>query len=224
MIEGVEEEISEVVAEKNAEKIKEHFKGLSNMEGKFNSLKMWKLKKTVMPRSYDPPMAKKHEKGNLATTTTKLKKLYRDTYIARLSQNAIKPEFKMLHQWKDQLCHQRLEYAKLNKTKLWTPDDILKVLKKLKNNKTSDAMNIVNELVKPDVAGKDLTQSLIAMMNQVKIKLSVPDQMKKELVYSIYKNKGKKDDLNNDRGIFILQVIRSIIDKLIYEDEYETVD
>ena len=45
------------------------------------------------------------------------------------------------------------------------------------------------------------------------------DLMKEELIYSIYKNKGSKDDLNNDRGIFIVNIIHGILDKLIYEDE-----
>ena len=41
---------------------------------------------------------------------------------------------------------------------------------------------------------------------------------------SFYKNKGRKDDLANERGIFNLCNVRSILDKLIYEDEYNTID
>ena len=37
-------------------------------------------------------------------------------------------------------------------------------------------------------------------------------------------NKGAKDDLNNDRGVFVVVKLRSILDKLIYNDKYEIID
>ena len=43
-------------------------------------------------------------------------------------------------------------------------------------------------------------------------------------ITSIYKNKGSKLDLNNDRGIFSVTQVRTIIDKLIYNDFYEIID
>ena len=43
-------------------------------------------------------------------------------------------------------------------------------------------------------------------------------------ITSIYKNKGSKLDLNNDRGIFTVTCLRAIVDKLIYNDYYETID
>ena len=41
---------------------------------------------------------------------------------------------------------------------------------------------------------------------------------------SIYKNKGSKADLSNERGIFNVNKVRSIVDKLIYKDTYEFID
>ena len=43
-------------------------------------------------------------------------------------------------------------------------------------------------------------------------------------IVSIYKGKGEKLDLDNDRGIFIVNLFRSIILKMVYHDKYETVD
>ena len=51
-----------------------------------------------------------------------------------------------------------------------------------------------------------------------------PDFMRKADVSTIYKGKGEKSDLNNDRGIFIVSVFRSLLMKLIYLDIYETID
>ena len=44
-------------------------------------------------------------------------------------------------------------------------------------------------------------------------------------ITSLYTNKGSRKDYNNYyRGIFRVTVLRSIDDKLIYNDEYETID
>ena len=43
-------------------------------------------------------------------------------------------------------------------------------------------------------------------------------------IVGIYKGKGEKIDLENERGIFIVNIFRSLVMKLIYEDKYGTVD
>ena len=40
-------------------------------------------------------------------------------------------------------------------------------------------------------------------------------------IISIYKGKGEKIDLSNDRGIFIVSTLRSILMKLLYNDSYD---
>ena len=43
-------------------------------------------------------------------------------------------------------------------------------------------------------------------------------------IVSIYKGKKSKNSLENDRGIFIMNIFRSILMKIIYNQEYETID
>ena len=43
-------------------------------------------------------------------------------------------------------------------------------------------------------------------------------------ISSIYKHRGSRNDLENYRGIFRVPILRSILDKLIYKDEYATID
>ena len=40
----------------------------------------------------------------------------------------------------------------------------------------------------------------------------------------IFKQKGSRFDLEMDRGIFILPVLKKVFDKLIYEEKYPFVD
>ena len=43
-------------------------------------------------------------------------------------------------------------------------------------------------------------------------------------ITSFYKGKGPHNDLNSDRGIFKLNLIRSIQEKIIYNDIYNEID
>ena len=62
------------------------------------------------------------------------------------------------------------------------------------------------------------------LCNKVKSELAVPNFLLNTNITSIYKNKGSKNDLENDRGIFGVTKVRSIIEKLVYEEVYRKVD
>ena len=62
------------------------------------------------------------------------------------------------------------------------------------------------------------------MFNTLKEKTVIPEFMQKVLVATIYKNKGDKLDLSNDRGIFLVNKLRGILMKLIHKDKFEAVD
>ena len=68
-------------------------------------------------------------------------------------------------------------------------------------------------MFKPPVASTD-----------IKDKCYVPDLLRFKNISAIYKNKGSKSDLTNDRGIFTCTVINSILQKLLYKDNYDTID
>ena len=61
-------------------------------------------------------------------------------------------------------------------------------------------------------------------MNGIKQHFIIPDYFTLSNITSIYKNKGSKSDLNNDRGIFIISVFKKVLDKLTYNEFYETID
>ena len=51
-----------------------------------------------------------------------------------------------------------------------------------------------------------------------------PSFMEKTEITSFYKEKSPIDELNSDRGIFKLNLIRSIKEKMIYNDIYKEID
>ena len=52
----------------------------------------------------------------------------------------------------------------------------------------------------------------------------IPEFVRKAIIATIYKGKGEKCDLKNERGIFLVSIFRSILMKLIYADNYEDID
>ena len=48
--------------------------------------------------------------------------------------------------------------------------------------------------------------------------------MEKVNITSIYKNKGKQNNLDFYRGVFRIPFLRNILDRLLYNNEYSTID
>ena len=61
-------------------------------------------------------------------------------------------------------------------------------------------------------------------MNRVKQTQTIPAVFSLRYVTPIFKNKGYRLDLENDRGVFNGTILNSIFQKLIYKDIYPIVD
>ena len=83
---------------------------------------------------------------------------------------------------------------------------------------------MIREIFKPEVIGKDLKSSMLTMFNRIKQEMELPSFMEVANIISIYKGKGERLDLNNDRGIFLVNIFRSILMILVYNDKYPIVD
>ena len=118
----------------------------------------------------------------------------------------------------------RLEAAKLKKSPAWNMDKLDTVLKHLKKNKSRDPLGLANEIFMPGVAGYDLKLAILKLMNKIKEEQVYPEALEQYNISSIYKNKGKRNDFNSYRGIFRVPILRSILDRLIYNDEYDKID
>ena len=124
---------------------------------------------------------------------------------------------------KEELWSTRMEELKSKKAPPWNLADLEAALKSLKNNKTADPNNMINEIFKPGCAGSDLLKSLVLLNNGIKETFFFPEYMLLENITNIFKNKGSRFDMDNDRGIFILTVMKKILDNLIYNDKYKDI-
>ena len=109
---------------------------------------------------------------------------------------------------------------KLKPAALWTLEDLEKVIKTLKSNQSRDPNGMIGELFKPNIAGKDLKKAVIDLMNLVLTSFFMPEYLEYADITSLFKHRGSRMELSNDRGSFILAVLRKILDKLVYLEKY----
>ena len=220
----VEKKLTNNFSSKSAEIIREHIREVKGPEGKFSNIGFWKLKKKFCPKAREPPMAKMNEQGILITSPNLLKTLYLQTYSHRLRQREMKTEYLDVFFLKSELWKYRMEELVCQKSKPWNLKDLIKVLKSLKNNKTMDPNGMINEIFKPGCIGTDLEEALLILFNGIKTKMSLPEFLTLGNITSIWKQKGSKKDMNSERGIFILTVLKKCLDKLIFFDNVNEID
>ena len=61
-------------------------------------------------------------------------------------------------------------------------------------------------------------------MNRIKLEQVYPKVLEVCDITPIFKRRGNRNDFSNYRGIFRVSVLRSILDRLIYNDEYYNID
>ena len=117
----------------------------------------------------------------------------------------------------------QLKLAEEVVTTSWTMSALDEGIANLKNNKARDHAGYANEIFRSEVIGSDLKNSLLIMCNKIKEKRMIPKFMIYANITTVPK-KGNLSNLENERGIFRVDVIRSILMRLIYNDIYPEVD
>ena len=219
------EKVKEAIADAANSKfklIKDEVNSLQENES-LNSNKLWRLKKKLCPNSRDPPSAMLDSNGNLLTSDKHTKERALEIYTDRLKNNEIVDNMKELEEETNKLCELRMKMVKLDNTEPWDLEDLNEAIKKLGKDKSRDAEGYANEIFKAEAAGSDLLQAVLKLMNLIKQKQIYPKIMEKCNITSLHK-KGPKQDFANYRGVFRVSILRSILDTLIYNSSYETID
>ena len=225
MISELEEKIGLEIIQMNTNHMRSQLTSGSNFVTTHNTNGCWSLVKKVRPK-YLPtvPVGKINKEGKLTTNQEGLKELYLETFLWRLRDRPIRPDLVDLQLIKSRMFETILKTCTKKRTDPWTLKQIEKVLDSLKKDKCCDPKGLINELFFTKVAGKDLKASLLVLFNMIKASDKIPAFMKIADIAAIYKGKGSKNNLNNERGIFIVSTYRSILMKLLYIDNIETIE
>ena len=195
-------------------------------DGGENTNGIWKAKNNLIPNNtVHSPAALRDKYGNFVTNPEGIKSLCHEEIVERLRHRKIHSNLQDLQTLKEELSHKRIKFVKRIKSAPWTREQLENVLKSLKNGKCRDPQGLINEIFKPAVAGENLKVSLLHMFNKVKDTLIIPEMMKNVNVAMLPKpGKNGRHKLENQRGIFLISVFRSILMKLLLDDEYKTLD
>ena len=223
-IEEIDEVIALMEADDNREKIMNNFKTFSENPETLNLQQVWKLNKKLWPKHENTlPIAKMNQRGKLVSNPKELKKVLAREYKDRLRQRPIRQDLLAMRNRRKKIFQLKMTFSSKRRTPDWNMLQLEGALKDLKNNKSRDFEGYVNEIFKADVIGDDLKMSLLVMFNKLKRKKLIAKFMNNSNISTVHK-KGSKILLQNERGIFRVSVIRSILMRLIYNTNYSKID
>ena len=90
--------------------------------------------------------------------------------------------------------------ANITPSKTIENEEIEKAIRKLKRNKAADIQGFRNEYV--IYGGEEVKQTLLELLNEILQQQMIPNRWKGMRIKSIYKNKGDKRQMKNQR-VFI---------------------
>ena len=203
----------------------ENFKTVGGDDGNLSHQGIWKIKKKYFPKIKPTlPAGKKNIQKQLITNPSELKELYLQTFKYRLRHRPAQPGFESYLDIQNELFKLRLELAKQAKSAPWKMSDLDDAIKDLKTGKCRDPEGLIRELFKDDSLGDNLKSSLLILLNKVKVTQKFPAFMELANICAIYKGRGDVNDLESDRGIFLVSLFRTILMKMIYKEKYPIID
>ena len=125
-------------------------------------------------------MAKMDKEGNLITSPQLLKNLFLKTYQEGLKNRDMKCTLLDIYFLKKELWKSRLKELKTKKTAPWSRIELIKAIRSLKKNKTTDPNRIINEILTKECAGEDLEEALEILMAEIKNTFHLPQYIHTE--------------------------------------------
>ena len=202
---------TDAVSSKNAESLIQAVNNISEND-RFSSQKFWKTKKMMQqaPRSVTSVY---RQNGEEYFNDREIVDQYREEFEERLTSVEI-PSY--LHEYEsltDKLYHLIVDQSS---SKIEEPDftmeELEQVIKNIKNGASGP------DTIPPKVfkeGGVNFKSFLLKIINRLKKEKMVPLQWEDTNVIPIYKGKGPRKCLVNQRGIFLTQIVSKIWEKLI---------
>ena len=223
-LEEITNEIYEIEAEENRNKIVKNFKTYSDDPENINMQEMWRILKRIFPKAGSSlPVAKKNHRGKIVSGAKDIKKLLAKEYKDRLRCRPIRPDLSNTKIRRNSIFNMKMKLAETRHSPDWKMSDLDLALSDLKTNKSRDHEGYVNEIFKNDLIGENLKTSLLLMMNNIKRKQLIPSVMNVTNITTVPK-KGSRLLLKNERGIFRISVLRGVLMRLIYNTKYPIID
>ena len=209
----LKENIIEEIHKENLQTTERRLRNLSTKSSISNEI--WKIRQ----RNYDKTgnkLAVKSKQGDTLTSTTQIKERYIEYYKELLKGREEKEDYKLFNSKINQnfsIYSQLLCYDKEPINSDFTLKELETAIKNMKKAKSPGPDEIYNEVVIN--AGKNLKLNILDMLNTFWKEEQIPDELYKLNIKSLYKGKGDANNLENQRGIFLGNIIVKLYEKLI---------
>ena len=179
---------------------------------KFSARNFWKMKKTIkgVNQSCNSVL---DQLGKEVYGKEEIIEAYRDEFDQRLSSVEIKPSLQNYKRRTEDVFQEIMKTVSSNRQPDFTSTELANVLKHLKEGKSSGPDQRPAEIYIH--GGKSFHTLLLIVINRLKNSQMTPRQWEMMTITTLYKGKGSKKDLVNQRGIFLTQVICKIWERLI---------
>jgi hypothetical protein len=200
-----------LIAERNKENVINTLHNIT-VDNSFSPNNFWQLCKKNRQSKNNMGTSVITEAGNEVFGEEMIKDTYVKEFQHRLRERQITPELKNYEDRTKLLCNLLVEQSKSVKVPDYSEEEFNKVTKKLKKKKSCGRDKIPPEI--PMNWGDQMKKLCINVMNSIKHTHEIPDQWIEVLISTLYKNKGSRKMLVNQRGIFLKQILSKIFERL----------
>ena len=201
---------TEKVAETQKKKIQSTINNLT-VNNTFSPNRFWNLCKKAR-KSNDIGTSIETDDGRELYGSDLIRNAYVKEFKHRLRQREIDDDLKTYESLTESLCDMYLEDAVDKKGPPYSKEEYGKVKNHLKRGKATGRDNLPAEVFME--CGQKLEESIIEIFNLIKADNEMPHQWTQVQVSTMYKNKGSKKRLVNQRGIFLKQIMSKMYEKL----------
>ena len=209
---------AEAVAEEKATSLEKVLEQIT-VDGNFNAQCFWKIRKAMGRKD---PMCTSviNEDGKEVYGVEGIKKVFEQEFKNRLQPREIEKGYENIRSQTEELCRIVLENCQMSKEDKFGPMEYEEVRKKLKKGKATGMDMLPAEVFAN--GGKEIDKLVLQTFNVVKERQVIPHQWNHVGVATIYKNKGNKKELVNQRGIFLTQVLSKMFERMVAERMKDT--
>jgi hypothetical protein len=183
-------------------------------EGGTNSQTFWKIRRRVMQANHIPQYDTITEDGKRIEEAQETKEYiadyYEKLYCAREANQKNQEETenikKKIKEWTENPTYNE------NQEEI-TPEEINKVIKRLKRNKSTGPDNIPNEaMIEANAKTREIYRRVL---NKILQEQDIPDQWQMGIITRLYKGKGKIGKCSNERGITCASNLGKMMERIL---------
>ena len=178
----------------------------------FSAQKFWKEKNSIKS-SIQSCNSVYDRNGKEVFEDEEIVEAYRDEFDNRLTSVQIKAPLQNFKQRTEELCEQIVRVASTKKQPDFTRDELDVVVNKMQQGKAHGPDRKPAEIYKH--GGDSFRDLSLKVLNCIKNSHKTPEQWEMMRITPLYKGKGSRKHLVNQRGIFLTQVFCKIWERLI---------